>query len=80
MDIAVNTPYKQPALYTFASPRVGDPHFASYFNVAVPNCYRIANRMDIVTHVATPPLYIHVGDETELNPGSNIADSLALHA
>jgi len=76
LEVAVKTRFKQPTLYTFASPRVGDPHFASYFNVAVPNCYRIANRMDIVTHVATPPLYIHVGDETELNPGSNIADSL----
>jgi triacylglycerol lipase len=76
MDIAVNTPYKQPTLYTFASPRVGDLHFANYFNVTVPNCYRIANRMDLVTHVPTPPLYIHVGDETELNPGSNIANTL----
>jgi len=76
LDLAVNTPYKQPTLYTFASPRVGDLHFASYFNVAVPNCYRIVNRMDIVTHVPTPPLYIHVGDETELNPGSNIGSTL----
>ena len=76
MDIAVNTPYKQPALYTFASPRVGDLHFATYFNASVPNCYRIANRMDIVTHVPSPPLYIHVGDETELNPGGNIANTL----
>ncbi len=76
LDVAVNTPYKQPTLYTFASPRVGDLHFANYFNVSVPDCYRIANRMDIVTHVPAPPLYIHVGDETELNPGSNIANTL----
>jgi hypothetical protein len=76
LDISVNTPYKQPTLYTFASPRVGDLHFANYFNASVPNCYRIANRMDIVTHVPTPPLYIHVGDETELNPGSDVANTL----
>jgi len=76
LDIAVNTTYKQPTLYTFASPRVGDLHFANYFNVNVPDCYRIANRMDIVTHVPAPPLYIHVGDETELNPGSNVANTL----
>lgn len=67
---------KHLALYTFASPRVGDLHFADYFNVTVPDCYRIANRMDIVTHVPTPPLYIHVGDETELNPGKEVANTL----
>src|SRR4029077_48079 len=69
LDIVVNTPFKQPTVYTFASPRVGDLHFANFFNAVVPDCHRIANRMDIVAHVPLPPLYIHVGDETELNPG-----------
>ncbi len=76
LDIAVNTPYKQPTVFTFASPRVGDLHFANYFNAVVPNCYRIANRMDIVAHVPVPPLYIHVGDETELNPGGAVDNNL----
>jgi len=69
LDIVVNTPYKQPTLYTYASPSVGDLHFANFFNAMVPDAHRIANRMDIVAHVPLPPLYIHVGDETELVPG-----------
>ena len=73
LDVAVNTPYKQPELYTFASPRVGDLHFSNFFNSVVPDCYRIANRIDIVTHVPVPPLYFHVGDATELNPGTSVA-------
>jgi Lipase (class 3) len=76
LDVAVNSPYKQPTLITFASPRVGNQHFADFFNASVPNAYRIANRMDVVAHVPVPPLYIHVGDVTELTPGSNIQKSL----
>ena len=76
LDVIVNTPYKQAKLITFASPRTGDLHFANYFNAAVPDCYRIANRMDIVTHLPTPPLYVHVGDTTELNPGGVVHNNL----
>lgn len=76
LDIAVNTSYKNLTVYTFASPRVGDLHFANFFNAVVPDCHRIANRMDIVAHVPVPPLYIHVGDETELNPGGAVDNSL----
>ncbi|MDR3773994.1 MAG: lipase family protein [Terracidiphilus sp.] len=76
LDVVVNTPYKQPSLITFASPRVGDLHFSSFFNSVVPDCVRIANRMDIVTHVPLPPLYIHVGDENELNPGGTVENNV----
>ncbi|MFY9853856.1 MAG: lipase family protein [Terracidiphilus sp.] len=76
LDVVVNTPYKQPSLITFASPRVGDPHFANFFNAAVPDCDRIANQKDVVTHLPLPPLYIHVGDETVLNPKNTVADNL----
>jgi triacylglycerol lipase len=76
LDIVVNTPYRQPTVYTFASPRVGDLHFANFFNAVVPDCHRIANRMDIVAHVPVPPLFIHVGDETELNPGGAVDNNL----
>lgn len=54
IDIALNpkTPISQ--IYTFASPRVGDPDFVSQFNNLAPaDSYRIANVWDIVPH--TPP-------------------------
>ena len=49
-----------PELYTFASPRVGDPKFAESFQNM--NCYRIANSEDIVTNVP-PSTERVVGDE-----------------
>ena len=42
-----------PSLYTFASPRVGNPKFAKAFDTHGISCYRIANSEDVVTHV--PP-------------------------
>jgi hypothetical protein len=77
MDVVVNTPYRDPHLYTFASPRVGDLHFANFFNSVVPDCFRIANRMDLVTHIPVPPLFLHVGDLTELNPGNSVVNNPA---
>jgi triacylglycerol lipase len=42
-----------PSVYTFASPRVGNPEFAKVFDTYGISCYRIANSEDVVTHV--PP-------------------------
>lgn len=52
MDIAVNT-NRVPILFTFGSPRVGDPDFVQAFSQHVPNSYRIHNEFDAVTHI--PP-------------------------
>lgn len=56
IDMAVNTPYTSPNLYTYGSPRVGDPDFTKAFKQYVQNSYRYANILDIVTH-APPPIY-----------------------
>jgi triacylglycerol lipase len=56
VDIAANTPFVSPHLYTFASPRTGDPAFVKVCSKRVKNSYRIANPFDIVTH-APPPIY-----------------------
>ncbi|WP_425517228.1 lipase family protein [Paenibacillus sophorae] len=53
MDIAANTAHRSPNLYTFGSPRVGDPAFSKIFSKYVRNSYRIANLFDVVTY--TPP-------------------------
>ena len=67
LDMAANTDMSV-GLYTLASPRVGDLTFHNLFNHVVKNAYRVANRLDVVTHVPLPPLYWHVGDDTELMP------------
>lgn len=46
LDIAVNTKFKNPATYTYGSPRIGDPRFAHRFNRVVKNSFRIVNIHD----------------------------------
>jgi hypothetical protein len=67
LDMTANTKLAV-TLYTRASPRVGDLTFHNLFNHVVPNAYRVANRMDVVTQLPPPLFYFHVGDDTELIP------------
>jgi hypothetical protein len=67
LDVAANTNFKNPTIYTYASPRTGDALFAHTYNQVVPNTYRIANRVDIVPKLPLPPLYEHVAGLYELN-------------
>jgi len=48
MDMAANTEFRSPAVYSFASPRVGDPDFAGAFQSKVGRSYRVHNRFDVV--------------------------------
>jgi hypothetical protein len=69
--VAANTAFSQPLVYTFASPRVGDPIFASVYNKVVPNTARYDNRLDLVPKLPLPPFYEHVAQEFDLNPAQN---------
>jgi hypothetical protein len=70
VDVALNTPCKNPAGYTVASPRVGDYLFAHGYNSVVSNSYRIVNSRDLLPHL--PPIqpfsYEHVTTLYELTP------------
>lgn len=68
LDVAANTAFKNPAVYTYGSPRTGDPLFASTFDQVVKNSYRIANRLDIVPTLPPPVDYQHVLNPVDLNP------------
>lgn len=48
IEILEHTRFKNPILYTFASPRVGSVEFAKKFEQAVPQSYRIMNTEDII--------------------------------
>ncbi|GGF95517.1 lipase family protein [Paenibacillus abyssi] len=87
-DIAANTPFRNPHVYTFASPRVGNPQFVRNYNQIIPVSWRICNEHDIVPHL--PPLiyrspktdktyyYLHVKDEYKFSflagsvPGNHV--------
>jgi Lipase (class 3) len=68
LDVAANTVFSEPAVYSYASPRTGDSLFASTFDQVVSNSYRIANRLDIVPALPPPIDYEHVLNPYELNP------------
>ena len=68
LDVAANTKFKDPMVYSYASPRTGDPSFASTYNQVVKNSFRIANRVDLVPMLPLPPLYQHVQALNEVNP------------
>ncbi len=67
LDVAANTAFKNPAIYTYASPRTGGPQFAATYNQVVPNTNRIAGRLDLVPKLPLPPLYEHVLGLFEIN-------------
>ncbi|WMT42161.1 lipase family protein [Paenibacillus sp. D2_2] len=56
IDIAANTDFDSPYLFTYGAPRVGDPSFSKAFTKYVRSSYRIANGFDVVTH-APPTIY-----------------------
>jgi predicted lipase len=68
LDLAANTAFTNPTVYSYASPRTGDPSFASTYNQVVKNSNRIANRLDLVPHLPPQPAYEHVLASYELNP------------
>ncbi|ETT57723.1 lipase class 3 [Paenibacillus sp. FSL R7-277] len=53
LDVAANSAFTTPRLYTYGSPRVGDPDFANAFSRYVRSSYRYANLFDVTTYV--PP-------------------------
>jgi hypothetical protein len=72
LDVAANAKFRQPTVYTYASPRTGDPSFADTYNQVVPQTYRIANRLDVVPKLPLPPLYEHVLGLYDLNPMAGV--------
>lgn len=67
LDVAANSAFKKPIVFTYASPRAGGPQFAATYNQVVPNTFRIAGRLDLVPKLPFPPLYEHVLGLNELN-------------
>lgn len=81
LDIAKNSPMKKtPDVYTMAGPRTGAPDFAGTFKAQITTCERVVNFMDVVPQVPLPPLYQHVGEETNVSGGYNVFDPAYAHS
>eukprot|EP00455_Lapot_gusevi_P016429 TRINITY_DN1846_c0_g2_i2.p2 TRINITY_DN1846_c0_g2~~TRINITY_DN1846_c0_g2_i2.p2 ORF type:complete len:285 (+),score=101.95 TRINITY_DN1846_c0_g2_i2:109-963(+) len=59
LDLVHNERFSNIVAYTYGSPRVGDPAFASYFNQIVPVHYRVTHSHDIVPHVPLIQMNFH---------------------
>jgi triacylglycerol lipase len=80
LDAAANTAFKNPVMYNFGSPRVGNSKFVQVYNEVIDNSIRIVNTNDIVPllppAVIHPPLsndiiyYKHVKDLVTIPPQS----------
>jgi hypothetical protein len=68
LDVAANTAFTEPAVYSYGSPRTGDSLFAATFDQVVKNSWRVANRVDIVPALPPPLDYEHVLNPVELIP------------
>ena len=70
LDVAANTPFTSPNVFTYASPRTGDADFANTYNQVVKSTFRVANRIDLVPKLPFPPFYEHVRPmpPIDLNP------------
>jgi pimeloyl-ACP methyl ester carboxylesterase len=68
LDVAANTVFSEPAVYSYGSPRTGNSLFASTYDQVVKDSYRIANRLDIIPALPLPVDYEHVLNPYELNP------------
>ena len=56
LDIATNTAFTQPHVYTYASPRVGNFDFANMYNQTIHHSLRVVNTNDLIPHF--PPTAI----------------------
>nr|WP_246625131.1 lipase family protein [Fictibacillus nanhaiensis] len=57
LDAAVNTPFRNPILYTFATLPIGDQDFIHQYNKKVKNNINIVNEHDAVSKRLTPFLF-----------------------
>jgi triacylglycerol lipase len=79
-DVANSTHFKQPSLYNFGGPRVGDAVFADKFDtLAAEKAFRVVNSSDVVTAIPLPVeipalpsgFYAHVGTAVEFSHQAN---------
>lgn len=56
LDLAYNTQFAPPIVYTYGAPRIGDPAFAEAYNQKIPFNHRIVIESDLIPLIP-PPIY-----------------------
>ncbi|SMN12824.1 Putative lipase [Bathymodiolus heckerae thiotrophic gill symbiont] len=74
LDIAKNTKYKEPILYSFAGPRTGSPNYASIYDNAIAHSWRVVNSNDKIPDLPLKDIlgyhYQHVKQEFGITFGN----------
>jgi len=79
LDLAANAGFRNPVVYTFGSPRAGDPAFRKAFGNKVGESYRVNNRFDVVTHLPPTTYKLPKRDKTFYYEHVRKAETLAFH-
>jgi triacylglycerol lipase len=75
LDVAVNTPFKQPIIYTFGSPRVGESQFVSTFDKQINTSVRIVNYYDYIPSLPPDAGYMDVKGKFEIKVNTGGLDT-----
>lgn len=77
VDVAANSPFRLPSVYTYGSPRVGDPTFSKVYANKVDQSYRINNFYDVVPHL--PPHVYKLPKSDKTHHYMHVRESVPLH-
>ena len=55
-------------MYNYGSPRVGNAAFARTYNAAIPDSWRVTNKLDVIPRVPRLLGYCHVGNSACITP------------
>ena len=78
LDVAVNLRFRRLAVYTFASPRVGNPLFATAFNREISASVRVVNVHDLVPRL--PPAFLPLPEPRAMLRYQHVRREFALAA
>jgi Lipase (class 3) len=69
LDVAANAEaaFRNPIVYTYASPRTGDEQFTAKYNQLLATTHRLVDNADLVPQLPSDPPYKHVGDAVEMD-------------
>ncbi|WP_372661572.1 lipase family protein [Cohnella sp.] len=77
VDVAGNSEFSNPNLYTYGAPRVGDPIFAKVFSNTVGQSYRVNNRFDVVPQL--PPHIYKLPRRVKTYRYMHVREDMPLH-
>jgi len=79
LDVATNTEFTAPIVYTFGSPRVGNLTFSRAFQDKIGQSFRIHNRFDVVTHLPPQVYQVPKSNKTYYYEHVQISEALSFH-